>query len=87
MKLNPDFILREIAGEAILVPVGGAAAASGMIVLNETGADIWKHLNENCDRGFALKKMTEEYDADEKAIAADLDAFIDDLKSKRVILD
>ena len=38
MKASKDFILREIAGEYILVPAGAASAKlNGLITLNELG--------------------------------------------------
>lgn len=42
-RVNPDFVLREIAGEYILVPVGDAAeAANRIIALNETCGFLWQ---------------------------------------------
>ena len=47
MKRNTDFMLRDIAGEVILVPTGAATQQfNGMITLNEVAAFIWKNLNE-----------------------------------------
>ena len=38
MKVSKEFILREIAGEHILVPIGIAAANfNGLISMNEVG--------------------------------------------------
>lgn len=40
---NPDFILREIGGESLLVPVGqNNAFDNSMITLNETFVYLWK---------------------------------------------
>ena len=39
MKTNPDYILRELAGETILVPTGAASQKlNGMLCLTETAA-------------------------------------------------
>ena len=47
MKRNTDFMLRDIAGEVILVPTGAATQQfNGMITLNEVAAFIWKNLDE-----------------------------------------
>ena len=46
MKTNSEFILREIAGEAVLIPTGEASQnLNGMIHLTETGAFIWKQVD------------------------------------------
>ena len=47
MKVSKDYILREIAGEFMLVPVGAAAAKfNGLITMNEIGTFIFKQLGE-----------------------------------------
>ena len=51
MKRNTDFMLRDIAGEVILVPTGAATQQfNGMITLNEVAAFIWKNLDEETAR-------------------------------------
>ena len=45
MRVSNDFILREIVGEYILVPIGNAAAKfNGLITMNEIGTFIFKTL-------------------------------------------
>ena len=45
MKIKREFVLREIAGDILLVPVGKTALdLNGMLTLNEVGAEIWKML-------------------------------------------
>ena len=42
-RANPDFILREIAGEAVLIPVGEAGIfENSLISLNDTCSFLWK---------------------------------------------
>ena len=44
-QCNPQFMIREVMGEALLVPVDGAVDArfeNCMISLNETSAFLWK---------------------------------------------
>ena len=46
-QINPTFILREIAGEAILVPTGDAGVfTNSMISLNPTSLFLWKQFEE-----------------------------------------
>ena len=46
MKRNTNFILREIAGENILVATGKAAQVfNGMITLNEVASFIWSNID------------------------------------------
>lgn len=46
-KANPDFLLREVAGEAVLVPVGEAGIFENSVIsLNETCSFLWKLFQE-----------------------------------------
>lgn len=41
------FVLRKVAGENILVPVGNTALTfNGLVTLNESGAFLWKHMEK-----------------------------------------
>ena len=47
MKTNYEFVKREIAGEAFLVPIGEASSVfEGIFTLNELGSFIFDHLGE-----------------------------------------
>ena len=42
MKVKEDFLLREVAGCYVVVPVGKATVDfNGMLNLNDTGAFLW----------------------------------------------
>ena len=46
-QANPNYILREIAGEYILVPTGRELENfNGLAAVNETGVFLWKLLEE-----------------------------------------
>ena len=47
IKKNSDLIMRNIAGECVLVPTGELAAKfNGMITLNASAQFIWEHMEE-----------------------------------------
>lgn len=47
MKINENFVLKSIAGEAVVMPVGDAVnKVNGMIKLNPTAEVIWKALEQ-----------------------------------------
>lgn len=47
LKANPDFILRDVAGEAVLVPVGEAGVFENSVIsLNETCRYLWQLFQE-----------------------------------------
>ena len=50
MKIKEGFVLRTIAGSNIVVPVGAASIDfNGMITLNDSGAFLWKELEQGGD--------------------------------------
>ena len=62
---NPDFILREIGGESLLVPVGqNNAFDNSMITLNETFVYLWKLFQKPITLEAALEGAQKEYDDD-----------------------
>ena len=47
MKIKNGFIVREVGGENVVVPVGEMSKVfHGMINLNETGAFLWKFFSQ-----------------------------------------
>lgn len=63
MKLNSEFILQEIGGDALLVPIGQAGERfHGLIRLNETAAFIVRRLQNETDPAALIAAMGEEYD-------------------------
>lgn len=80
MKLNYEFVMREIAGEKFLVPVGEAASVfDGIITINELGAFIFENFS-NCESAEKIaEKITLAYDVDYETALADVNAFISSL--------
>lgn len=54
MKIVKEFILREIAGECVLVPTGATSQEfNGMITISDTAKFIW----ENIEKADSLEEM------------------------------
>ncbi len=80
MKVNQNFIAREIAGELVIIPTGEAASQSvGLITVNEVGVLIWKCLEREWDKTAILQTILNEFEIDEATAEADMNAFIDKL--------
>ena len=80
IKASKDFILREIAGEYILVPAGAASAKlNGLITLNELGWFIFKTLQQEQSLAGLTDAITEEYDVARAEAKADALAFLQQL--------
>lgn len=86
MKIKDGFMLREVAGAYVVVPVGGRADDfNGMIHLNETGAFFWKLVSGGADRQEMIDKGLAEYDVAPEKIAEDVDRFIGVLKDNSLL--
>lgn len=65
MKLKDGFILREVAGQTVVLPTGEELDLNMMITLNETGAFLWKQLETENDEAGLVAALLAEYDVDE----------------------
>lgn len=80
MKIDKNFVLREIAGEYIIIPTGQTALEfNGLITVNEVGMELWKMLQEDVTFDDLLNGILEEYDVDENAAREDIQEFLDRL--------
>ena len=88
MKRNADFMLREIAGEAVLVPTGEATQNfNGMITLNEVAAYIWKNLDEAGTEEKLLSMILEEFEVDQETAERDIKGFLGALLEHEMVLE
>lgn len=88
MKRNTDFMLRDIAGEVILVPTGAATQQfNGMITLNEVAAFIWKNLDESKSKEELVDKIMDEFEVDGETARTDVEGFVGALYEHGLVLD
>lgn len=86
MKLKKEFILREIAGEYILVPTGETTLNfNGLITVNELGAFIWNNMEKVNSEEDILKLILDEYEVEENIAREDLNEFLNKLKAAEII--
>ena len=86
MKIKNNFVLKKIAGSYVVVPVRTRAVDfSGIIKLTESGAFLWRILENGADREELIAKMLEEYAVDETTAAADIDRFVAKLREADLI--
>ena len=84
IKIKEGYILREVAGSNIVVPVG-KLDFDGVITLNETGVMIWKILQKGADKEEIIKAITSEYDISTEIASKDFDAFLLKLRKANLI--
>lgn len=76
MKINEKFVLRNICGKSLLVPICKNNITQNVICLNLTSAMIF----ENCSKFDSVERLGKYIASnfsDSKAILADLEEYID----------
>ena len=76
MKLKDGFLLRQVAGQTVVLPTGGDLDLNMMITLNETGAFLWDRLQSDTTEAALVTALLAEYDVDEKTAADCVAAFV-----------
>ncbi len=86
MKLKEGFLLKEIAGSWVVVPVGEQVVDfQMMITLNETGAFLWENLKNEKSKEELLDALLSEYDVEKSVAETDIDEFLKILSEKELL--
>lgn len=64
MKLKEGFILRQVAGENVVLSVSADVDLNGMITLNDTGCTLWKRLEQESTLEDLAAALLAEYEVD-----------------------
>lgn len=76
MKIKDGFILRQVAGQNVVLPSGDTLDLNLMITLNGTGAFLWQRLQTECDEDSLVAALLGEYDVDEERARISVQAFV-----------
>lgn len=86
MEIKREFVLREVAGDTLLIPTGKTALdMNGMLTLNEAGAEIWRLLPEARDENEIVEKLLSEYDAPAETVRRDVSEFLGKLRELKIL--
>ncbi len=84
--IKPGYVLREIAGECLAIPVGANTPTQEMIVLNPVSALLWRELESEKTLSELTAAVVKEFDAAEEEVSADILDFINELKSLDILI-
>ena len=80
-------MLREIAGESILIPVGALALkVHGMVSLSESGRLLWEKLQTECSIQELTDAVLAEYEIDSETAEKDVMEFLKKLEAIGVLI-
>ena len=86
MKFKQEFVLREVAGENIVIPLSGLGERfNGLITLNETGAFIWKQIEAEKDKDAIVDALLEEYEVEREQAQKNVDELCAQLEQLGII--
>ena len=81
MIRNEDFLLREVAGSQVLVPVGTAVGAfAGIVTLNGSGVYLWNALATEQTMESLAAVLMQQYEVSLEQAAADAEKFVEKLQ-------
>lgn len=86
MKIKDGYVLRQVAGNSIVIAVGDEALNfNGIITINGSGTFLWEKLAEGAEKDELLAAMLSEYNIDKETAKKDIDEFIEKLKNANLI--
>ncbi|MBE5958548.1 MAG: PqqD family protein [Lachnospiraceae bacterium] len=86
MKIKEGYLLREVAGSKVVLPIGQATLDfNGMATLNETGAFLFEKMKEEITEEELVKALLNEYDIDEDTAKNDVNLFVEKIKGAGIL--
>lgn len=79
MKLKDGFVLQEVAGETVVLPVGMDLDANMMITLNSTARFLWELLEKETTKEELVDALLGEYGIDRGTAQTCVDNFVKEL--------
>lgn len=91
MKLAGGYLIREVANQYVLFPVGqNVADFKNIVYVNDTGRYIVEKLQEDITYEDLLDGMAKEYEASEEEVGileADLKLFLENLRGQGMLIE
>ena len=86
MEIKKNVILRKVAGDYMLVPIGAAVFDyNGIFMLTESAHFLWQNIKNGAEEEDLVKALLTEYDIDEATAVADVNEFLEALRKYGII--
>lgn len=86
MKIKEGFLLRQVAGQTVVLPTGNELDLNMMITLNDTGAFLWERLQSETEEAALVSALLAEYDVDEETARKSVSAFVKKLNDNGFLI-
>lgn len=88
MRISDQFMLRQVADEALVIPVGEAALkVKGLIGLSESGSLLYHRLQDGCTEEDLVRALLAEYDIDADTARADTRSFLEQMRRMGILIE
>ena len=86
MRIRGEYVLREIGGDHILIPIGNTAMEmNGLITMDEVGIEIWKGIEKHLSEREILQDILDKYEVEAEEAERDMMDFIKKLKDADLV--
>lgn len=86
MKIKAGYLLRDIAGQTIVVPIGAEAVRfNGIVTLNKTGRALWNALQNEQSIEDLVQVLLNQFAVEETTAKNDVLAFVAKLKQANLM--
>ncbi len=84
--MSNSYLLRKVADEYMLVPIGETQNKKRFIVkLNKTAAFIWEEYDKGCTVDGIVTALTEKYKVSKELATADVEKYLEHLRLNYII--
>ncbi len=86
MEIKKQVVLRSVAGEYMLIPIGETVFEyNGIFMLTESGKFLWENIEKGAESDQLKQLLMEEYGIDFDTASTDVDEFIEMLQAFGII--
>lgn len=85
MKIKDGFILKEVAGNYVVIALEDTLDFNKVVTVNETGSFIWDKILKEANREEIISDIANEYGIDENTATSDFDDFVNSLHAAGIL--
>jgi hypothetical protein len=86
MEIKKQVILRSVAGEHMLIPVGETVFEyNGIFMMTESGKLLWESIEKGAEEDDLKELLMQEYEIDSETASNDVKEFLEMLKAFGII--
>ena len=85
MKIKSGFIIRQVAGENVVLPCGDNAGMNIVISLNDTGAFLWRALENESTVESLVEALLGEYAVERNVAENSVNSFLNLLRQNKFL--